>query len=300
MTFSLGLLGSYPGLIWGRIFLEKQPNSEYTFRKFQSGDEAALERLLKSTFPSFNEENVWAWKYRLNPYFEDSLVTLALKNGEMIGCNYWMQRDLKLLDNLEIKAALGADVAVNPNHRRFGVGKELLRYPRISGAFKEKHILMSYMFGRPELRKRFYKPAAGYIIAPNNTVTYRKLLNCHQLIVKFEEINRIVNSIVDMKLLLNELSMCVSFKLRGAPDFSIHVEKEKIYLEEGKAKNCDMVIEGNLPLSVLTIGGGVGLRDLVKLFLTGRVKIKKGFNHVFKLRKIFVLFHMALNQKSRN
>jgi hypothetical protein len=297
VTFKLGLLGSHRGLIGDKIFLEKQqPNSDYAFRKFQSGDEVALESLLKSIFPRFKEGNFWAWKYKMNPTFEDSLVALALKDGELIGCNYWMQRDLKLLDNLQVKAALGADIAVNPNHRRFGIGKELLRYPRVSGAFKEKNLLLSYMFGRPELSKRFYKPAAGYIIAPNNTVTYRKLFNCRHLIEKFEEINRTVNSNVEMKLSLKKLTMCVSFKIRGAPEFSLHVEPEQIFLEEGKAKNCDMIIEGNLPLSALTIGDTIGLVDLIKLFLTGKVKIKKGFFHVFRLRKIFVLFKGALDQ----
>lgn len=201
---------------------------------------------------------------------------------------------------MHVKAALGADVAVYPNHRKFGVGKELLRYPRKSGIYKEKNFLLSYMFGRPELSKRFYKPAAGYIVAPNHTVTYRKLFNCRQLIEKFEEINRTINSNVDLKLSLNELKMSVSFRLKGAPEFSVHVEPGKVYVQNEKAENCDMIIEGSLPLSVLTIGGGVGLGDLVKLFLTGRVKVKKGFYRIFKLRKIFVLFQMALDQKSRN
>jgi hypothetical protein len=58
-----------------------------------------------------------------------------------------------------------------------------------------------------------------------------------------------------------------------------------------------MLIEGNLPLSMLTIGGTVGLGNLVKLLLTGKVKIKKGVFHVFRLRKILVLFQKVLNQK---
>lgn len=280
--------------------MQNETHQTYTYRSFQLDDEVALEKLLRDTFPLFKEENFWAWKYKFNPSFEDSLITIAAKDGEMIGCNYWMQRDLKLLSNMQVKAALGADVAVYPNHRKFGVGKELLRYPRKSGIYKEKNFLLSYMFGRPELSKRFYKPAAGYIVAPNHTVTYRKLFNCRQLIEKFEEINRTINSNVDMKMCLKDLKMSVSFRLRGAPEFSVHVEPEKVYVQDGKAKNCDMIIEGNLPLSVLTIGGGVGLGDLVKLFLTGRVKIKKGFYQILKLRKIFVLFQMALNQKSRN
>jgi predicted N-acetyltransferase YhbS len=277
--------------------LQKETEAEYVYRKFQDDDESALRELLRNTFPKFKENSIWVWKYKLNPSFDNSLVSLATKDGELVGSNYWMLRDLKILDNLQVKAALGADVAVNSNHRGSGVGKGLVRYPRTSGVFKEKNVLLSYMFGRPELSTRFYKPAAGYIIAPNQTITYRKLFNCRQLRERFEEINRAVNSNVGLKPSLKELTMCISFNLRGAPWFSVTVEPDKVYLEEGKAENCDMLIEGNLPLSMLTIGGTVGLGNLVKLLLTGKLKIKKGVFQVFKLRKILVLFQTALSQK---
>ena len=110
---------------------------------------------------------MWFWKYRLNPNFDNSLVVIAEKDGKLVGSNYWLLRDLKLSSNTQVKAALGADIAVHPDYRGQGIGTELIRFPRLSGAFKEKGILVSYMFGRPELNKRFYSPAAGYIVAPN-------------------------------------------------------------------------------------------------------------------------------------
>ena len=91
--------------------------------------------------------------------------------------------------------------------------------------------------------------------------------------------------------------MCISFKLKGTPEFSVHIEPEKVYLEEGKAKKCDILIEGSLPLSILLIGDEVGLGNLVKFLLTGKVKIRKGLFQAFRLRRIFVLFQEALNQK---
>jgi hypothetical protein len=280
--------------------MQNGTQTEYTFRKFQNGDQAALEKLLKSVFPRFNDENIWVWKYKLNPSFDNSLVTLAFKDHELIGCNYWMQRDLKLKGDLQVNAALGADVAVNPHYRKFGVGKGLLRYPRISGVFKEKNMLLSYMFGRPELNTRFYKLGAGYIVAPNHTITYRKLFNVRQLKEKFDQINRKINSNVNLKKALKELTMSISFKLRGTPEFTVHFGPEKIYIEEGEVKGSNMIIEGNLPLSILTIGSEVGLGDLFKLFLTGRVKIKRGFFRVFKMRRIFILLRKALNENSQN
>jgi predicted N-acetyltransferase YhbS len=280
--------------------LQSENYAAYTYREYQNGDQAALEKLLRSTFPRFNEDNMWAWKYKSNPSFDNSLVILAEKDGELIGCNYWMQRDLKLLANMQVKAALGADVAVYPNHRKFGVGKELLRYPRNSGIYKEKNLLLSYMFGRPELSTRFYKPVAGYILAPSCTSTYRKLFNCKELKDAFFKIDNAIKSNEAIKNKLKKITLRISFRLRGTPEFSINFEEGSVYLEEGKAEKSDMLIEGNLPLSFLIIGGEGGLSDLVKFLITGKVKIKKGLFHVFRLRKIFVLFKTALNQAQRN
>jgi predicted N-acetyltransferase YhbS len=269
-------------------------NLQYLYRKFRDEDEAALEELLRNTFPSFKENNLWLWKYKLNPSFKSSLVILAEKDGEIVGCNYWMLRELKLLSNLHVKVALGADIAVHPKHRGFGVGTELMRYPRIYGAFKEKGVLLSYMFGRPELSKKFYEPAAGYTVAPNCTLTYKKLFNCNQLKDRFQKIDQAVKSNEELKRKLKDLAMCISFKLKGAPEFSVHIEPEMVYLNEGKAEKPDVIIEGSLPLSSLVLTGTVGTGDLVKAWLTGKFKIKKGLRHIFKIRKAFKLFQAAL------
>ena len=271
----------------------------YSYRVFRDGDEVGLEELLKKTFPGFRENKLWFWKYRLNPSFDNSLVVIAEKSGELVGSNYWLSRDLKLSSNMQVKAALAADIVVHPDYRDQGIGKELMRFPRLSGAFREKGILVSYMFSSYELSKRFYSPSAGYIVAPNHTITYRKLFNCEELKEKFQEIDQAIMSNDAIKKQLKELAMSISFRLKGTPEFSVHIEQEKIYLEEGKAENSEVIIEGSLPLSFLTIGGAVSVSDLVKLWLIGKIKIKRGIFYMFKLRKIFSLFQTALSQQSQ-
>ena len=270
----------------------------YSYRRFSEKDDASVEELLKITFPSFKEENLWYWKYKLNPCFDASLVVVAEKNNEIIGINYWLMRDIKLLADLQIRAALGADVAVHPEHRGLGVATELMRYPRLSGTFKQNKILLTYMFGRPELSKGLYQPAGGYIVAPDCTITYRRLFTCRQLKEKFHQIDEAIQSNQDLKRKLLELTMCISFKLKGAPDFSLHIESDKVYLTEDPAEKPDVIIEGSLPLSSLVFSGAVGTGDLVKALFTGKFKVKKGLLRIIKVMRVFRLFQTALKMRA--
>ena len=271
-----------------------------SYRRFRDSDETALESLLKNTFPSFRGSNQWSWKYRQNPKFDESLLVIAERDGKLIGSNYWLLRDLKLSSAVTVRAALAADIAVYPDCRGQGIGTELIRFPRQSGAFKERGILMSYMFGRPELNESLYRPAAGYIIAPNSTITYRRHFNCQELREKFQEINHAINSNGALRDKLKEVVMCISFKLRGAPEFTVHIEPENVYLEEGKLEESEMFIEGSLPLSFLIFGGEISSAYLFRSWITGKINIRKGFHHIFKLRKAFILFQAALREKRQH
>ena len=270
----------------------------YQFREFRDDDFASLEAFLKTAFPGFKQDNMFMWKYRLNPSFANSLVIIAEKDGELVGSNYWILRRLKLMRNLQVAAALGADIAVSPKHRGSGVGTKLLLYPRLAGTFKKNKIVVSYMFSGQELSKRLYKPAAGYIAAPSGTTTYRKLFTCDQLKEIFQEVDLAVRSSEELKKKVAEVAMSMSFKLTGVPEFSINITTDKISLNEGETEKPDVVIEGSLPLSSLMLRGDVGAGEVMKAFLLGKVRVRKGFRNIFKMRKALKLFQTALNHKS--
>jgi len=269
---------------------------EYSYRQFLESDEPAVIRLVKNTFPGFLKGDFWVWKYRSNPDFDPSLVVVAEKNGEVVGCNHWLVRDLKLSSSLEVRAALGADVVVHPEHRGHGIGTQLLRFLRLSRAFKKKGIVISYMFGNPKLSKRFYKPAAGYVAAPNSTITYKKLLNCRELKEEFQRVNDLIKSRKELQTKLEGLKMRVLFRLKGAPNFTINIKSEGVYLEEGKGENPDVVVEGSLPLFSSMMEAKKGGWGLAKAWLTGKLKIRKGLLKAFKILKAFKVFQLAFRE----
>lgn len=266
-----------------------------SLRKFRNGDESAIQELLEKVFPIFKEKDLWFWKYKQNPNFDNSLVVVAEKDEKLVGSNYWLLRDLKLSSKLQIKAALGADVAVDPDYRGKGIGKELLRFLRTSGTFTDRGILLSYMFSSHGLTKRFQGPTAGYANAPVGTVVFRKLFNCEELKARFLEIDGRIRSNETLMNQLKNLDICISFKLVGSPEFSVNIKKNRVYLEDNKAENSDVIVEGNLPLSSAIIGD-LSLGVLVKLCLTGKIKIKRGIFKILRLRKALKLFRKALDQ----
>lgn len=273
---------------------------EYSYRKFAEADEPELINLVKKAFPSFLKGNFWVWKYKLNPNFDPSLVVVAEKDGQVVGCNHWLARDFKLSADLKVKASLGGDIIVSPEHRGHKVGKALLSFFRTSKAFKEKGIILTYMFADPALSRRFHQPAVGYVSAPDSTTTYTKFLNSRRLTEKFQVVNDAIQSRSDLQQKINGLNMRILFRLRGAPVFSINLADKRVEFAEGDLESPDTVIEGDFTLFSSAIEGKVGLSGLVNCLLTRKLKITKGKLKIFSLFKVFKVFKIAwsLNVKS--
>lgn len=252
--------------------------------------------LVHKAFPGFMNGNFWTWKYLLNPNFDPSLVVVAEKDGKVVGCNHWLPRDFKISSNLHLNASLGGDIVVAPEHRGQGIGKGLLKFLRDSKAFEEKGVILTYMFAEPELSKRLYRSAVGYVSAPDSTTVYIKYLKPRLLKEKFISINAALQSRADLQEEIKNLTLRMMFRLRGAPTFSVVLSSNQVDFIEGNLENPDVIIEGNFTLFSSAVEGMLGFTSLVKALLTGKLSIKKGKLKIFKLVKVLKIFRKAVTE----
>jgi len=255
---------------WGILLVE----SEYVYRAIAKGDEEAVEGLVKHTFMHFLGDDYWKWKYSRNPNFDPSLVAVAEKDGKIVGCNHWLLRDIKLSSSLVGKAILCADIAVDPNHRERGVGKSLLLLLRSSRPSSTKGAVVNYMFADPELSKRLYRPAVGYIPIPTSTVRYTKRWSWREYIRRLEEthMEMIPKGGFSGKGVKREFK--VVFHVLGAPPLTIAVNQGGIEASEENVEDADLTVKCDLTTLVSLRRKEKRMRRFLKAWLTRKLKVK--------------------------
>jgi len=261
---------------------------------FNSKDEEDLKQLIENVFRDFLNGKYWDWKYKFNPDFDPSLVAIAEKNGKIIGCNHWLLRRLKISALTEVKAVLGADIAVRPEYRGRGIGKSLLLFLRSSKAIRDKGAVLSYMFADPNLSKSFYGPAAGYIPAPTTTISYFKLLSWSKLKNNIKAVNE---KIKHESKRLEKLNLKILFQLSGAPQLLLKLSKKGIEDGETDLQNADVIVIGDLSTLAVLKGREGRIRNLLKALLTRKLKIKGGLFSILKFYRSFWLVEEIFREK---
>jgi len=267
-------------------------------RRFREGDEEPIENLVESVFSNFLEGRYWSWKYRENPYFDPRLVALAEVNGEVVGCNHWLLRDLKISGSIVDKTVLAADVAVKPDYRGKGLGSSLLRFLRSSDVVKRGDAALIYMFADPELAKRFHSPTAGYIPAPDGTVQYMKVLSWRKVKRNVDSLNE---EIRDGRLgrRLPKHGLSVLFKISAAPKLFIRVEKDRLVVDEGEGldDDADVVVSGSLSIFNRIKMSKRRRWSFLKALLTGKLRIKVRLNKILRIFDALWIFEEVFGKK---
>jgi predicted N-acetyltransferase YhbS len=249
-------------------------------RTLSKGDEKAVRLLVESTFPVFSTRRFWDWKYLQNPGFDRSLAAVALMSGKIIGCNHWLPRQIKLSDAIVVESMLGANIAVAPEYRQKGVGRALIHFLRLQHP-EQKPPLM-YMFADPELQRRFHARVGGYIPVPDGTVLFRKILNWNKVILNTTTFNERVKH-GEFGDRLAQVDLTVAFKMPGAPPLRLHLDSGGVEMD-GSIKRPDVTVSSDMTTFSRVKDGQIGVRTLIWLCLTGRLKIRGG------LRKIYALY----------
>jgi predicted N-acetyltransferase YhbS/putative sterol carrier protein len=265
----------------------KSMEGKVFYRKFRESDEGVIKSLIESAFSDFLGGRYWSWKYKKNPYFDCSLVVVAEENGKIVGCNHWLIRIFKLSSSLEAKAVLAADITVKPEYQRKGIGKALIRSLRASETIKNKGVAVIYMFADPNLAKHFHAPVAGYIPAPDKTVSYIKILSWAKLKETVNFLNEKMKS-GKIEKKLPRISLKITFRNSQAPTLYLRIDDKGVEVEEGDVasrRDADVTISGDLATFESIKVGKRRKWKILKALLTGKLKIKGKFAKLFGIRK---------------
>ena len=268
-----------------------------TTRIFRESDERQLLNIMKEAF-GFSEE-FWRWKHRLYPNFTPASITVAEKDGRIIGTSSWIPRGLKISSTLTIKSALGGDTAVDPRFRGQGIGSVVMDF-FYKEALKNGIIVVSG-FATPEVARKFYGPL-GSILMKDSTTTYVKLMNSHQL---RDRIYQAGEERSKQEVDSDGHNLAIKFTMIGAPPFLISLANGKIDLEEiteTSTAKPNIAMSGELRVLIPFLKGEKGTWSLIGLVLTRKIRTKgllRNAIRLIRLRKQLRAFLAPKENKSR-
>jgi len=207
-------------------------------------------------------------------------VAVAENNGKIVGCNHWLLRRFKLSDSVVVNGVLAADIVVNPEYRKKGVGRALMNFLRSHQ--ERKNLVLMYMFANPELRKHFHTPIGGYIPAPSGTAMYTKILNWNKVKRNVAVFNEKVKR-GEFRDKLAKVDLTLAFRVRGAPTLCLHVNSEGVE-SDASAERADVTISSDVATFGKIKSEKIGMWKLVRLMLTGKLRFKG------KLRKLLTAY----------
>lgn len=246
----------------------------YKCRIFSSKDSNAVRELIKTTFYDFLDGNYWDWKHLRNPDFDPSLVAVVEKNGEIIGCSHGIPRKLKIMEDVKVNSVLGCDLAVKPEHRGQGLGKELLLQCRTQEAVGNRKVVLFYHFTNMNLAKEIHIPFFGDTKVKSSVKQFYKITSWKKLISFMEEKNIKQALYEKISSKIKDLNFVILFRMIGAPPLALHFSKGNIELSEEGCEDADIIIEGKISVFTSFLGSKKIKWQLLEAVLKRKLKIK--------------------------
>lgn len=267
------------------------------YRAFAKKDERQVKDLVETSFRDFLSGKYWDWKYKLNPDFDPSLVAVAEKDGRVVGCNHWLVRHLKISNQSEVRAILGADIAVRPKFRGQGIAKSLLVYMRSLPVMTNRQALISYMFADPSLSKNLYEPVAGYVPAPSATVSYVKILKWKELEKKLGVLNQEIKKNAEKLEELPKSELTILFRLSNIPQLLLSFSKKGIEVDVAGAKNANVTVRSDLTTLARLRKKKRRTYHLLTALATRKLKIQGSLVNLFRFYRCLSLIEDVFSQK---
>jgi len=259
-------------------------NSSFNIRFFEDKDENETIELVTRTFDALNED-LWRWKYLMNPNFDRSLVFVAENNGRVVACMHYLPRELKIARSLKVQAVLGADFAVNPDYRQQGIGSSMLRFSRSSRILENRGITVTYGF-IDYRRVKFYSRNIDSTIIPLSTSAYKKYLDSSPIEEKLASLNKKASAENKIADKLRKTNMSIFFCFTGIPAFTLEIKNGKFTVNKGETLPHDITVEGYPYFFEWVSGRSKGTFSLLAGILKGKIKIRGSMRNILAFYRI--------------
>ncbi|MFC7096450.1 GNAT family N-acetyltransferase [Halobaculum marinum] len=136
---------------------ESRKGLDYTFRRFEPGDERGFLDLFETTWGERRGEDWFRWRFEENPYLDHVPMFVADHDGDVVGVRPYFAFRMRVAGGTEL-ALLTVDTMVHPDHRGRGLFTTMTEQSLEFYADRD----VSFVFNQPNGASRPGFESAGF------------------------------------------------------------------------------------------------------------------------------------------